>query len=211
MLTDGSRIYFEEVSTDPTWPLLQVSAEGGEAIPLAVPLKGFDLEAISPNGLDLLVIANDYIAGGSELWWLPMPGMQPRQIGNSIHGARWATLSPDGKALYYSAQWNIFAADENGDHPRWLLTRGHPSGSERHPTGNFFVSPFMSRRMETNRCGSREATGPASGKCFRIFRIQTMYAAETGHRMASTSSSSRIAEMPQRSGQCEKGLISGIK
>jgi hypothetical protein len=55
LLTDGSRVYFSEVLPGPRNTALQVSVRGGEAVPLAVPLKQPYVLDLSSDGTELLI------------------------------------------------------------------------------------------------------------------------------------------------------------
>jgi hypothetical protein len=135
MATDGSRIYFHEFSPT-SFPLMQVSTDGGEASPIDVPLADAVLGGISPTGHGLALFAEPDDAERSGLWLLPLPGMQPRRVGNLTVAEGAATWSPDGSVLYYGSNSAIFAADADGSNPRKLLTTaGHPTWLRVSPDG----------------------------------------------------------------------------
>jgi len=120
LLTDGSRIYFMEGSF-PQYGLMQVSTEGGEPVPVAVPFPFGGLSAISPTRPELLIEgqSNLPITGGA-LWILPVPGGQARRVGNL--SADDATWSPDGTAIFYTSGPDIFTANGDGSQARKILT-----------------------------------------------------------------------------------------
>lgn len=125
LVTDGSRIYFQEQTsqgqTPDGSPLMQVSTEGGDPVAIDVPLKGSSLAEISPVGLGLLVSASLF-TDASPLRLLPLPGGQPHPVGSILADPRAATWSPDGRVLYYSLNSDLFAAEADGSHPKKLLT-----------------------------------------------------------------------------------------
>jgi Tol biopolymer transport system component/DNA-binding winged helix-turn-helix (wHTH) protein len=136
MFTEGSRIYFQEVTPNTAWPLMQVSTEGGETASIDVPLPNLFLVGISPDGHELLFV-DDLNNDSYALWRLPLPGLQPHRIGNLTVDWEAAAWSRDGNALYYSSHSEIFAADADGSHPRKLLTTtGNPAWLRVSPDGN---------------------------------------------------------------------------
>jgi len=127
LATDGSRIYFqglpEGVPTKPgtgAGPLMEVSAEGGESVPLGVSAGWYNLEGISPDGLDLLVSKPSQPFVGS-LWSLSLPGLQLRRIGNLTGNYHSAVWSPDGKLLYSASAPDVVVTDADGGHLRRLF------------------------------------------------------------------------------------------
>src|SRR5450432_4096135 len=96
MVTDGSRIYFDQIlNGSPV--LTQVSAAGGETSPIATTVRDPWILDISPNHSELLVRAGD---GDTPFWILPLPAGSPRRLGSLIgEQARW---SPDGSQLVFT-------------------------------------------------------------------------------------------------------------
>jgi Tol biopolymer transport system component/DNA-binding winged helix-turn-helix (wHTH) protein len=124
LVTDGSRIYFHENIGQTTWPMTQVSVEGGETARLEVPLPRSVLADISPDGHALLLGAFPPDIGPVlQLWSVSVdPGTPLRRIGTTMIDWVAATLSPDGKVLYYSLNSDLFASESDGSHPRKLVT-----------------------------------------------------------------------------------------
>jgi eukaryotic-like serine/threonine-protein kinase len=120
LLTDGSRLYFIE-DTFAQFPTLgQVSVEGGEVSAIALPFELNGLLDMSPNGRELLVQTPPGSAAGSPLWALPIPGGQPRRIGNLVvYDAAW---SPDGNSIVYTKGHDVFAAARDGSGSRKLAS-----------------------------------------------------------------------------------------
>lgn len=125
LATDGSRVYFTELNREPTG-LAQVSVDGGEAIPIQVPIDFGGLFGISPAHPDLLI--QNSVFGTSNmprLWNFPVPAGQPSPIGDI--GAYSAAWSPDGRSLYYTEGTAIFSAGADGSKPHRVLSVDHAS------------------------------------------------------------------------------------
>jgi Tol biopolymer transport system component len=103
LVTDGPRLYFSETlqqgSGEPARiSLASVSTLGGEAVPLPTPLKGPLLEAISPDGTELLV--TDLSTDGSERPYYVVRTVDgsTRRLGSLTgHSGGWL---PDGRIIY---------------------------------------------------------------------------------------------------------------
>jgi eukaryotic-like serine/threonine-protein kinase len=122
LLSDGSRIYLNE-AVGAHVMLMQVSTQGGETAPIELPFEFVGTNDISHNGTELLLGGPPFSPGGSRrfgLWLLPVPGGQPRRIGNLV--ANGATWSPDGNSLFYGSGPDIFRANGDGSQPRKILT-----------------------------------------------------------------------------------------
>ncbi len=117
LLSDASRIYFAEPLYGGPSRLTQVSTAGGEAIPIEIPFESGAASEISPNRTELLIGGPPE---GNGLWIMPLPGGQPRRLGNLIGGD--ATWTPDGTAIFYSSGRQIFTANSDGSQPRKILT-----------------------------------------------------------------------------------------
>jgi Tol biopolymer transport system component/DNA-binding winged helix-turn-helix (wHTH) protein len=122
IVTDGSKIYFQEITPTNVWPLMQVATEGGETAKIDVPLPPYDLSDISSDGHELLFDTFPGADGLPFLHELSLPAMEPRRVGNQAIAYSSATLSPDGRVLYYATKSGIFAADADGSHSRKLFT-----------------------------------------------------------------------------------------
>ena len=122
IVTDGARLYFEE-SVGSGWGIAQVSAAGGETVPVPTPFANAGLLGISGDRSELLVqnlVADEQDA---ELWAVPVLGGTPRRLGNIFaHDANW---SQDGKQLIYAQGNDLYLANANGTEPRKLLALEH--------------------------------------------------------------------------------------
>jgi eukaryotic-like serine/threonine-protein kinase len=149
LVTDGSRIYFQEVGSSGS-PLKEVSTDGGEVLPIDDPLMGADLGGASPSGRGLVLFAEPSDVERSGLWLLPLPGMQPRRVGNLTVADGAATWSPDGKVLYYGLDSDIFAADADGSNPRKILTTAaHPLWFRVSPDGRLLSFSVWDPKPDT--------------------------------------------------------------
>jgi len=123
LLAEGSRVYVSE-NVGGYDLIAQVSAGGGEVVPIQTPFKGVDLLSISPDGAELLVLT-DRQAGGTHhpLWKLPVLGGTPQRLGNltGLDGV-WAG-SPKGKLVIASGH-ELYLASEDGSESRKLVTVG---------------------------------------------------------------------------------------
>ena len=112
LLTDGSRLYFQDDTYAQTSTLAQVSVEGGDVSTVPVPFPLYGLLDVSPNRHELLVQAAQGSDGDFPLWILPVPGGQPRRIGNlMVADAAW---SPDGIRVAYTKHHDLYIARADG-------------------------------------------------------------------------------------------------
>jgi eukaryotic-like serine/threonine-protein kinase len=119
LLTDGSRIYFTEGSFNENF-LKQVSVEGGEAASIQLPFPLNGMPAISPNRRELLLNSSPGGDDGSPLWVLPVPGGQPRRVGDlRVADATW---SIDGNSIVYTKAGEIFEAKRDGSDSRKIAS-----------------------------------------------------------------------------------------
>jgi Tol biopolymer transport system component len=122
LVTDGSRLYFEEAVAG-GWGIAQVSAVGGESVPIATPFHNAGLLGISADHSDLLVQDMTANEQESQLWAVPVLGGTPRRLGNvRAHDANW---SPDGRELVYANGNDLYLANADGTEPRKLLAMEH--------------------------------------------------------------------------------------
>jgi eukaryotic-like serine/threonine-protein kinase len=122
LFTDGPRIYFEVSAPGGAW-LREVSAQGGETLPLGTPAGPYNFEALSPDGHTLLATTPAQPDDG-PLWSLSLPGLEPRRIGDISGGRNGYAWSPDGSLLYRAADHHqaLAVSDADGSHPRTLFT-----------------------------------------------------------------------------------------
>src|SRR5215469_4073595 len=96
VLTDGPRIYVQE-NVDGRFVVAQVSASGGETVPISTPLPNVALYGISPDGAELLVGSFERTEENLGLWTIPLLGGSPRSLGLSAADATWM---PNGDLLF---------------------------------------------------------------------------------------------------------------
>jgi Tol biopolymer transport system component len=160
MFTDGTRVYFEGAETPP-FRILQVSTDGGESVPVPVPLALAELLGMSPSKSELLLLgppASFATLGGGALWAMPVLGGQARRIGDII--ASDATWSPDGASIYYSLGSDIWVARSDGSQARKILTvNGFPGWIRFSPDGRVFRFSVMDPRFGTNSLWEAQTDG----------------------------------------------------
>ena len=120
LLSDGSRLYFQEVSGSKVL-ITQVSTSGGETVPLRNDLKGpLVLMDLSPNRSELL--ARDFFGDTPDrpLLRMSLPWGTPRPIGHLTgHDAAW---SPDGSRICYANEDQLYLANNDGTNERLIAT-----------------------------------------------------------------------------------------
>ncbi len=116
IVTDGSRLYFWEAGTG----LMEVSASGGETVPVSAPIQSPVINGISPKGSELLVGATNATGYTNPLWILPLPGGSARRAGDII--AQDGTWLPDGSGILYFNESDLYSAKTDGSEKRKLLT-----------------------------------------------------------------------------------------
>jgi DNA-binding winged helix-turn-helix (wHTH) protein/Tol biopolymer transport system component len=129
ILTDGSRIYFNE-RTGGQWSLAQVSVEGGTPSPIQTPPGIPELLAISPNRSELLVkISARENRDDAPLWIVPTVSGSPRRLGNVMgHAGAW---SRDGSGIVYGFDRALYRMNSDGTDIRKLANT---------PTPPFYIS-----------------------------------------------------------------------
>ena len=149
LLTDGSRIYFTEPGPVRS-TLMQISTDGGEAVPIHLPFDSFPYAAsLVPDRPELLVTGGPSVSQGTALWRVPVPAGQPRRIGSVF--ANDATLSPDGTTLYYTFGRAIFRANPDGSDQRKILAvDGDPYWIRVSPDGKVLRFSVARGDFDTN-------------------------------------------------------------
>jgi Tol biopolymer transport system component len=120
LVTDGARLYFNEVVSGSNSTPAQVSASGGETgiIPTSLPFPG--IVEISPNGAELVINAGAS-SPDNPLWLLPVPTGSPHPLGGIA--ASTAAYSPDGKQLaYVQHRSDVYIAKADGSEPHKVLS-----------------------------------------------------------------------------------------
>ena len=118
LATDGSRIYFtNEVDTGREY-VARVSSTGGETVRIPAAFQQVQLQDISPDGSELLVVAARCSDLPGPLWVVPTLGGTSRGFGDIV--ATNAAWSPDGKHVAYSNANKLFLARSDGSQSRKL-------------------------------------------------------------------------------------------
>ena len=125
--TDGTRLYFGEgLGATLRSVITQVAVTGGATGTIPVPFPASFLVDISPDGTQLLVLADRQIVGlssaPSPLWIVPFLGGTPRPVGDVV--ADDAAWSPDGRTIAYTVGADLFLAGTDGSNPRKIWTAG---------------------------------------------------------------------------------------
>jgi dipeptidyl aminopeptidase/acylaminoacyl peptidase len=131
LATDGSRVFFNETFPDGSNHIFQVSVEGGESVPLSVPLKQPKLLDLSKAGNELL-LANEveeyssfWVQPGSSSFWLqPGSGGSPRRIG-TVRGD-FAGFGADGTSILVGKKDEIDSVSADGSSRKLITVQGFP-------------------------------------------------------------------------------------
>ncbi|MGA2606380.1 MAG: winged helix-turn-helix domain-containing protein [Terriglobia bacterium] len=133
LATDGERVYFgEQASTG--WVIAQVSASGGEPVPISSIPRDSLITDISPDHRDLLVVEERAFAPGT-LEVMPLFAGEPRRLGNlRAYSASW---SPDARTLAYTTDGGVYLCDPDGSNSRRIVTMsGKLDGARWSPSGS---------------------------------------------------------------------------
>ncbi|HEY1206446.1 MAG: protein kinase [Bryobacteraceae bacterium] len=153
MVTDGSRIYFEELMAGLSMTLQQVSMEGGEPAPVPLPFSRWGLVGIALDRPELLVLGHTgplaQVATGLPVWAVPVPAGQPRRIGNLL--AVDAAWSPDGTQILVSRQGELYRASSDGSNlTRIAAVNGWPLWPRWSPDSKTIRFTVRDERLNTS-------------------------------------------------------------
>jgi Tol biopolymer transport system component len=130
LVTDGSRVYFLE-HLGGSWGIAQVSAAGGETVPVSALEFNNEVLDISPNRAELLA-GQRGVEG--PFWLVPTLGGSPRRLGDLVGFD--ATFSLDGLKIAYTKVGGLFLARSDGTESRKLVSvAGNPSWPRWSPDG----------------------------------------------------------------------------
>lgn len=116
--TDGSRLYFSELTADHFTPA-QLSIQGGEAVPLVTPFRNTTLLDIDSSGSELLVASSSGLETEKPLWAVPILAGSPRRLGDLVgHDGTW---SPDREKLVFATGPDLYLARGDGTQSRKLV------------------------------------------------------------------------------------------
>jgi WD40 repeat protein len=118
LLTDGSRIYFDEGSVG-NYRIAQIAAAGGPTAIVPTGLDNAQITGLSQDGSTLLGAAGD--ANVLPLLAIPLPTGEPRRLGAiQIYDSDYF---PDGRILF-SVGSDLSVADKDGSNPHKILSAG---------------------------------------------------------------------------------------
>ena len=121
LLTDGSRVYFNE-GTNFSLKIAQVAVIGGPTAIVPVRLEAPIIVGLSQEGASLLALAGPFTGPGLlPLRTIPLPTGEVRRLGDIQ--ALDASFAPEGRILY-SRDKVLYLADKDGANPRKLLSAG---------------------------------------------------------------------------------------
>ncbi len=116
LLTDGSRIYFDEGSVG-LYRIVQIAASGGPTATIPTGLANAQITGLSRDGSTLLGAAGD--ASVLPLLVIPLPAGEPRQVGTISNYD--ADFFPDGRILF-SVGKDLSVVEGDGSNPHRILT-----------------------------------------------------------------------------------------
>lgn len=130
LVTDGSRIYFNE-GLEGSTTISEVSIQGGAPVLLQAAPVDLYISGAAQDGSTLVGTIANAVSSSGPLWSLSLPAGEPRRI-DSIT-AQSADIFPDHRILYSTGR-DILIAENDGSHPRKIASL---AGS----VGNLVVSP----------------------------------------------------------------------
>jgi len=132
LVTDGSRLYFTELSGD-HFIVSQVSIAGGENAAISTSLANPTVLDVAVDSSQLALWESGFAQLDGPLWVQPLPAGSPRRMEVAGHDATWL---PDGELLFTKGS-EIFRAEHDGRNARKLLsTAGYPTGIRLSPDGS---------------------------------------------------------------------------
>ena len=161
VLTDGPRLFIQE-SAGGHFVVAQVSATGGETVPISTPFQNVALDNISPDKSELLIGTFTGIELEQPLWALPVLGGSPRRLGNV--SATDGTWMPNGDLLIaHGTELQVVNPETNAAHKfarapdstYWL--RWSPDGHSLRFTATT-VSGFQIREVAADGSGMHNLT-----------------------------------------------------
>ena len=132
LVTDGSRLYFTELSGD-HFIVSQVSVAGGENATIPTPFANPYMLDITADGSQILLADTHLNEPEDPFWLLPIPAGSPRSMETIGHDATWLR---DGSLLFAKGD-DLLRAEHDGRNAHKLLTApGRVSGISLSPDGS---------------------------------------------------------------------------
>lgn len=119
VVTDGARIYFLEREKG-GYVLKSMPAAGGPSMQIEMGLGRFNIQDISPDNSELLLMQLADDAEDHLLWVAPIVGGQARRLGDIR--AVGATYSADGQSVTYSQDGKVWSCDRAGGNAHVLFS-----------------------------------------------------------------------------------------
>lgn len=120
LVTDGPRIYFRAREGRERVIRYTSTAGGGEVFPVEPPFPQMDIDDLSADGSEFLVVDLSLLPAVPSLWRVPVTSASARRVGElRTREARW---SPDGRSIVYTADSDLYVADREAGHIRKLAS-----------------------------------------------------------------------------------------
>jgi eukaryotic-like serine/threonine-protein kinase len=124
-VTDGSRVYFNELPRAGASVLAQVAAGGGDVVQIVAPFATPQVVDVSSDGSELLVLSSREpfpSVSLPEVWIVPVVGGTPHRVGDLR--ALEAAWSPDGRSIAYTtgstgSEVHVASSDGSGSRKIW--------------------------------------------------------------------------------------------
>ena len=120
LFTDGPRIYFRVWEGNDRAVRYVWTAGNGEIFPVEKPFPRMDINDISRDGSEFLVVDLSSLPAIPSLWRVGITSASPRPVGE-VH-AREARWSPDGRTIAYLVDSDVYLSDSDGGHSRKLAS-----------------------------------------------------------------------------------------
>jgi eukaryotic-like serine/threonine-protein kinase len=157
MASDGARVYFTEGGMS-SQKIMQVSTDGGDSVPVQVPFQHAGVQDVSASGSELLIWGPPYSGPTAGVWILPVPGGQPRRVGDL--SASDVAFSAGGAGIYYSSGSDIYLAGKDGSAARKILTaNGAPYWIRISPDGDRIRFSVQDNKLNTSTLWEAQADG----------------------------------------------------
>jgi len=118
LVTDGPRVYFNQVLPGPRSVVSQVSIRGGESVRLPIQLPQPTLADASEDGAELLIANHEM--GGDSLWIQPVSAGSPRRVGSLL--AHDAAFGSSPGSVIFGREKDVYSINQDGTGLRKLLT-----------------------------------------------------------------------------------------
>jgi serine/threonine protein kinase/Tol biopolymer transport system component len=133
-VTDGRRLYYTAETVGGVYKSFQVSAKGGESLPLPAFTDGMVLADISPDQTELLFLKGP--ADAMRVWVAPVLGGAPRRVGELTVEGFFVSWTPNGQDLTYVKNGELCIARSDGTGRRRLTkVAGRPANPMSSPDG----------------------------------------------------------------------------